>query len=151
SKQAVLWRQLSNTRMLPFYDVLQWPENHPRSCLVSPWMVNGNILQYLESNPQGDRRSQVLDAARGLKYLHTFDPSIIHRNLKGISNQACITGFSFHVSSVKLEPTAGANRSAALRWLAPELLRYQEIGKEKEHKTLASDVYAFACACYEVR
>ncbi|KAH7919118.1 kinase-like protein [Leucogyrophana mollusca] len=160
SKQAVLWRQFSNPRVLPFYGVFQWPENHPRPCLVSPWMVNGNILQYLESNPQGDRRSLVLDVARGLEYLHTFDPSIIHGNLKGAnvlvtsSFRACITGFSFcipaHVSSVKSELTAGANRNAALRWMAPELLRYQEVGQENEHKTLASDVYAFACVCYEI-
>ena len=59
TKEAVLWRQLSHPHVLPFYGAFHWSEVPPRLCLVSPWMENGNIVQYLERNPQADRQSLV--------------------------------------------------------------------------------------------
>ncbi|KAH7912276.1 kinase-like domain-containing protein [Hygrophoropsis aurantiaca] len=187
AKQALLWRQLMHPCVVPLYGVYHWPDKNPLPCLVSPWMDNGTILEYLKQNPQEERQPLVLDVARGLEYLHTFDPPIIHGNLKGSnilvspSFRACIAGFG---SSTFLQtfssatksgsdrdrghgppgpgstsdpgPTTsqskGSNRNAALRWMAPEVLREQEVGSGSTGKTaiLANDVYSFGCVCYEI-
>jgi hypothetical protein len=35
--------------------------------------------------PATDLIQKLLDIARGLNYLHTFDPPVIHGDLKGVS------------------------------------------------------------------
>jgi serine/threonine protein kinase len=51
----VTWRQLSHPNVLPFYGVFHLNNNRSRVCLVSPWMENGNIIQFLKKNPEVDR------------------------------------------------------------------------------------------------
>jgi serine/threonine protein kinase len=64
-------------------------------------MENGNIIEYNKANPHIERGAlvrhyesgqwrdadtypQVLDIVRGLDYLHSFNPSIVHGDLKGV-------------------------------------------------------------------
>jgi serine/threonine protein kinase len=49
--------------------------------------------------------------------------------------------------------TSGSSRAwyGSIRYMAPELLDPTMIGRAKPKKTFATDVYAFACVCYEVR
>jgi serine/threonine protein kinase len=55
SSEAVIWRQLLHPNILPFYGVYHLPNQGPRVCLVSPWMENGNIRQFLKQYPDIDR------------------------------------------------------------------------------------------------
>lgn len=56
-REALIWRQLSHPNLLPFLG-LYYVEN--RLCLVSPWMSNGHVLQFLENAPPDtDRLSLV--------------------------------------------------------------------------------------------
>lgn len=57
SREAVLWRQVAHPNVLPFYGVFDWDDGSGplRTCLVSPWMGNGNIVEYLELHPDSDR------------------------------------------------------------------------------------------------
>jgi serine/threonine protein kinase len=64
SHEAVLWRQLSHPNVLPFYGVYHWDQNRSRVCLISPWMSNGNIVQYLEDYPHANRINLVSEAQR---------------------------------------------------------------------------------------
>ena len=67
--------------------------------LVAQWMENGNIVEFLEDNEQGNRLKlartmfhfmrlsiesgkQLEDAARGLQYLHSMD--LAHGDLKAV-------------------------------------------------------------------
>jgi serine/threonine protein kinase len=110
SHEAVVWRQLSHPNLLPFYGIYR-SNNGCRVCLLSPWMDNGTIVQFLKKNPDvyrpglvsnrpgllqrvGDHTCcyfQVWDVANGLKYLHTMKPAIIHGDLKGVGQSKCIT------------------------------------------------------------
>ncbi|KAJ7088668.1 kinase-like domain-containing protein [Mycena epipterygia] len=149
-REALIWRQLCHPNLLPFFG-LYYLEN--RLCLVSPWMENGNILQFLSKDSQStDRISLILDVALGLEYLH--EEQVVHGDLKGInilvtpSHRACIAdfGLSSIVNAITLRFThsTASARGGTTRYQAPELLR----GESENH--FGSDVYGFACVCYEI-
>ncbi|KAJ6574514.1 hypothetical protein B0H19DRAFT_934461, partial [Mycena capillaripes] len=48
SREALIWRQLCHPNLLPFCGLYYLDR---RLCLVSPWMENGNILNYLRNKP----------------------------------------------------------------------------------------------------
>ncbi|KAH7925390.1 kinase-like protein [Leucogyrophana mollusca] len=158
SKEAVLWGQLSNPHVLPFCGVYRLPETPSRVCLVSPWMTNGNISQYLGKNAQANRLSLMLDVAQGLDYLHSFDPPVIHGDLKGANilitseSRACVADFGLCTLAedlnVQLSPASSSSGAGSLLWLAPELLQYE--GTERKRKSCATDMYSFGCVCYEI-
>ncbi|KAF8982244.1 kinase-like domain-containing protein [Cyathus striatus] len=153
-KEAILWRHIAHHNLLPFYGIYQLGDSGGRICLVSPWMDNGNITQYLQRNPQVDRQDLILDIIQGISYLHK--KSIVHGDLKGANvlisenGVACLADFG--LSSVvnthslvwtSIESTV--SNAGTVRWQAPELLDEESVGTTKE-----SDIYAFACVCYEV-
>ncbi|KAJ7108595.1 kinase-like domain-containing protein [Mycena epipterygia] len=149
-REAVIWRQFSHPNLLPFYG-LYYVEN--RLCLVSPWMENGHILKFLKSAPADTNRvSLILDVALGLQYLHK--ERVVHGDLKGMnilvtpSGRACVAdfGLSSIVDVLTLRfthSTTSARGGGTARYQAPELLL-----NSPNH--FASDVYAFACVCYEI-
>ncbi|KAJ6455891.1 kinase-like domain-containing protein [Mycena sanguinolenta] len=82
--EALIWRQLAHSNVLPFFGVYFTQEERPRLCLVSPWMENGNISSYLKRHPAGcNRLTLVLDVALGLEYLH--GRNLVHGDLKGLN------------------------------------------------------------------
>ncbi|KAJ7300978.1 kinase-like domain-containing protein [Mycena albidolilacea] len=148
-REALIWRQLCHPNLLPFFG-LYYVDN--RLCLVSPWMQNGNIMEFLRKPVNRDRLSLILDVARGLEYLHK--QKVVHGDLKAInilvtpSGRACIADFG--LSSVENamtlsfpHSTASTRRGGTPRYQAPELFQ----GKKHHY---GSDVYAFACVCYEI-
>ncbi|KAJ7207561.1 kinase-like domain-containing protein, partial [Mycena pura] len=150
-REALIWRQLSHPNVLPFFG-LYYLEN--RLCLISPWMDTGHIVGFLK-NPlwEVDHVALILDIAMGLEYLH--GESIVHGDLKGAnilmtpSGRACIADFGLasivNVMTIQFTHSTAKNAQGTLRWQAPEILR----GSRSNH--FGSDVYAFACVCYEAR
>jgi serine/threonine protein kinase len=96
----------------------------------------------------------LLDIARGLDYLHTFDPPVIHGDLKGVSihtllyttrttvlmdvqtnilitasRRACVADFGLCTLSQDLSfqftPTSGRFKAGTFWYCAPELLHKQ--------------------------
>jgi serine/threonine protein kinase len=51
ASEAIVWRQLRHPNVLPFYGVYHQDNTRSRACLVSPWLENGNIKQFLAQNP----------------------------------------------------------------------------------------------------
>ncbi|KAJ7126699.1 kinase-like domain-containing protein [Mycena epipterygia] len=149
-REALIWRQLSHPNLLPFYG-LYYVEN--RLCLVSPWMENGHILEFIKNSPSDvNRLSLILDVALGLEHLHK--ERIVHGDLKGMnilvtpSGKACIADFGLStitdVMTVKFTHSTANAQGGTARYQAPELLS----GDSLNH--FGSDVYAFACVCYEI-
>ncbi|KAJ7267303.1 kinase-like domain-containing protein [Mycena rebaudengoi] len=150
-REALIWRQLSHPNLLPFFGLYYW---HERLCLVSPWMENGNVLQFLRrtSASEAERISFILDISFGLEYLH--QSHVVHGDLKAInvlvtpSRRACITDFGLSsiadVVTLRFTHSTATAKGGTTRWQAPELLR----GEHPSH--YGSDIYAFACVCYEV-
>ncbi len=57
-QEALIWRQLRHPNVIRFLGVSK-ELFAPRYCLISPWMVNGNIMSYLEAHPDHDRLASV--------------------------------------------------------------------------------------------
>ncbi|KAF7351247.1 Protein kinase domain-containing protein [Mycena sanguinolenta] len=148
-REALIWRQLSHPNVLPFFG-LYYLKN--RLCLVSPWMSNGHLTQFLENaSPDTDRVSLMLDVAMGLEYLH--EKRIVHGDLKGTnilvtpSLRACVADFGLasiaDTMSGRLTHSS-LTKGGTTRYQAPELLATDI------PNNFGSDVYAFGCVCYEI-
>ncbi|KAJ7589942.1 kinase-like domain-containing protein, partial [Mycena floridula] len=158
SREIILWSQLSHPNVLPLYGIyyLEDVESSP-VCMVSPWMENGNLVQFLRSTADKiNRLLLTLDIASGLEYLH--EQGIIHGDLKGLNIlvtsapvRACITDFGLsNIIASQIPELTSDNRSSTqggtLAWQAPETMRHINPSKS----TRESDMYSFACVCYEL-
>lgn len=117
--------------------------------LVSPWLRNGALNDYLQTKHKelndGQQFALLRDVARGLQYLHLHE--IVHGDLSGFNvlidddGKARLTDFglsAFNPSRVSqaLLPTAPGG---TLRWMAPEHLSMDASNVLSK----ASDVYSF--------
>ena len=50
-----MWSYFSHPNLLPFYGIYQVIERLGCVGLVSPWMENGNVNEYLQANPGAPR------------------------------------------------------------------------------------------------
>ncbi|KAJ6573301.1 kinase-like domain-containing protein [Mycena sp. CBHHK59/15] len=148
-REALVWRQLSHPNLLPFFG-LYFLEN--RLCLVSPWMENGHIMDFLrDAPPDHDRLALMLDVAKGLEHLHT--ESIIHGDLKPTnilitpSGRACIADFGLssisEVASLKFTHSTTKIQGGTVRYQAPEVM-------QDNPNHYGSDIYALGCVYYEI-
>ncbi|KAJ3553050.1 hypothetical protein NP233_g12734 [Leucocoprinus birnbaumii] len=150
-KEAIIWGQLRHPAILPLYGVFYMDREKKKVCLVSPWMKNGNLVRYLSDNPAAPRGPLIYDIAVGIQYLQSAN--LVHGDLKGLNvlvndaGRACITDFG--LSSLRTDSTlsrafgASTIRGCSYRWASPELV-------DGKRPTMASDIWAFGCVCYEV-
>ncbi|KXN83155.1 Serine/threonine-protein kinase-transforming protein raf [Leucoagaricus sp. SymC.cos] len=154
-KEAILWSQLFHPNVLPFYGIY-CPDGN-QVALVSPWMEEGNICDYLKRNPAMPRLPLVLDILQGLSYLHRN--SVVHSDLKGanvlvtLGGSACLADFG--LSSID-DPAVlrwhslctATQAGGTVRWQAPELLGHEDT-EQITRANSKSDVYSAASVMYE--
>ncbi|KXN80643.1 putative serine/threonine-protein kinase PknB [Leucoagaricus sp. SymC.cos] len=146
AKDAIKWRQLVHPNILPFYSVyLLEKQLGSGICLVSPWMVKGNVLDYPKLDPETSRAPLVIDMLERLDYLHRL--GIVHGNIKPTnvlipsSGSACLAEFDLKGSWDNLP---------ALRWQAPELLGSETDESQVLEPPKKSDMYSIICVMYEI-
>ncbi|KAF7303823.1 Protein kinase domain-containing protein [Mycena indigotica] len=151
-REALIWRQLWHPNLLPFFGIYYLDK---RLCLVSPWMEAGNILAYLQTSQrpviETERLSLMFDVAQGLRYLH--GNNVVHGDLKAAnilvtpSGRACIADFGLasivDTITVRFKQSTTTVNGGTVRYQSPELIH-------GERRNFASDVYAYACTCYEI-
>ena len=96
AREMIIWTSLKHDNVLP---CLGFAEHNNLPALVSEWMENGNIIDYLTKNDDVDRvivvcvsslklrgLSLTLEKAKGvasgLEYIH--NEGIVHSDLKGV-------------------------------------------------------------------
>eukprot|EP00002_Diphylleia_rotans_P030967 TRINITY_DN640_c0_g1_i7.p1 TRINITY_DN640_c0_g1~~TRINITY_DN640_c0_g1_i7.p1 ORF type:complete len:2512 (+),score=542.25 TRINITY_DN640_c0_g1_i7:107-7642(+) len=120
-------------------------------CLVSELMEHGSLFDVLHDSkkviPLQLRIRFMLDIVKGMKYLHSSNPPILHRDLKSL-NILADDQFRLKVSDFGLTTLQGSDDSSnaingSLLWLAPEVL----LGNTY---TAESDVYSFGIIAWEI-
>ncbi|KAJ7583592.1 kinase-like domain-containing protein [Mycena floridula] len=153
-REAILWRQLDHPNVLPFLGV-SLEVFAPSFCLVSPWMSNGNLREYVQLHPDFNRLNAIRDIASGMQYLHGHIPPIVHADIRGhnvlVTNdlRCCLAdfGLSSITEGVALTNNSSSNRGS-FRWLAPEIILPSADVKQLNRST--RDIYAFGCTILEV-
>jgi len=173
-REAVAWRHLRHTNILPLLGVTMEPN---KLMFVSEWMENGNISAFVRKHQEVNRVQLLVDVALGLEYLH--DLNLVHGDLKGANilikkdRRACIANFGLStITSLAFGPStdsiAAFSEASGLsadsrislmdhmsggtaQWTSPELLYPDRYGLKRDHRpTKQSDCYALGMVIYEV-
>eukprot|EP00440_Ansanella_granifera_P066269 gb/GFBE01071879.1/.p1 GENE.gb/GFBE01071879.1/~~gb/GFBE01071879.1/.p1 ORF type:complete len:602 (+),score=126.05 gb/GFBE01071879.1/:1-1806(+) len=90
-----------------------------------------------------DYSRQVLE---GLEYLHTRDPAVIHRDLKGsniLIGEGSIVKLADFGCSKRTDETLTHTMRGSIPWMAPEVLAHSRYGR-------AADLWSFGCVVIEM-
>ncbi|KDQ16010.1 hypothetical protein BOTBODRAFT_89006, partial [Botryobasidium botryosum FD-172 SS1] len=154
AREAKIWSQLNHPNVLPFLGLCTLGSV---PYLVSPWMENGHVLDYVQKNSDVDRVRLLAQVARGLEYLHNLKPEpVIHGDLRGPnilispSGDACIADFG--LSELKTDIYDNYSTSFVTagnsRWRTPEILRATT--KEEARRNTTTDTFAFGRVMLEL-
>ncbi|KAL0574366.1 hypothetical protein V5O48_007589 [Marasmius crinis-equi] len=159
-QEALIWTQLQHPNLLPLLGV-NTNLFSTSFCLVSPWMVNGDVISFLKKNPGHDKFRVVYEIACGLDYLHSLSPPIVHGDIKGPNIlvdeyfRCCLADFGLADAAAEttvIHATSGVIKGS-IRWMAPEMYAFTTgmnvDNKPKEDKS-PRDIYAFACTILEI-
>ncbi|KAG8902679.1 hypothetical protein FRB99_004268 [Tulasnella sp. 403] len=143
--EANLWQRLDHPNVLQFLGTAPFEGN---LCLISPWMDNGSLKDYLPNHPDADRPKFLLETADALVYLH--GKLIIHGDVQATNilvsndNPPHALMCDFGRSRPTGIPTApGLKGAGMVKWQAPELW-------DNQPKSFKSDVFSFGITIYEI-
>ena len=117
--------------------------------LVTEFCENGNLFQFLHGKDAPDledveRLNLALEIAQGINYLHSFNPPILHRDLKSLNilldknYVAKIADFGW----ARLRDEHMTKLRGTFQWMAPEVIT-------NENYTEKADVYSFGIILWE--
>lgn len=149
-KEAELNCRLRHPNIVLFIGISIEPT---RLCILTEFMCRGNVRNLLVDEKNGNKEALDwslrlqwgLDTARGMAYLHSHDPPMIHRDLKttnllvdrGMNVKICDFGLSRLYSSMPMSSVG------TVQFSAPEVLK-QERYSEK------IDVFSFGTVLWEL-
>uniref|UniRef100_A0A7S3APK2 Protein kinase domain-containing protein n=1 Tax=Haptolina ericina TaxID=156174 RepID=A0A7S3APK2_9EUKA len=120
--------------------------------MVTEFLSLGSVFSLLHSKkppaplPRHVTLRMLADTARGMAYLHSCDPTIIHRDLKSqnllVSEDHVVKVADFGLSREYLQPAA-MTRVGSVQWAAPEVL----LGQSYSYK---ADLWSFGVVCWEM-
>lgn len=150
-REMKVWARLQHENILPFLG-FHLNGEFDEALLISQYEPHGSVLQYLKvTKPDNAIRLRfALQALRGLAYLHQSSPPICHGDVKGANiliNQRgeavlCDLGLVRVLEGGPTGLTTSDGFKGSITWCGPELL-------EGESRTLASDMWAWACTLLE--
>eukprot|EP00002_Diphylleia_rotans_P023720 TRINITY_DN4667_c0_g1_i1.p1 TRINITY_DN4667_c0_g1~~TRINITY_DN4667_c0_g1_i1.p1 ORF type:complete len:773 (-),score=169.82 TRINITY_DN4667_c0_g1_i1:362-2680(-) len=119
-------------------------------CLVSELMLQGTLTDVLRDEekelPLSLRIHFMHDIVKGMNYLHSSNPPILHRDLKSpnilVDDRFKLKVSDFGLSTLQGTPDADT-AVGSLLWLAPEII----LGKPYERP---ADVYSFGIIAWEI-
>ncbi|EJD49199.1 kinase-like protein, partial [Auricularia subglabra TFB-10046 SS5] len=133
--------------------------------IVAPFMVNGNLLQYIKQRPDADRQGLLIQVSEAVHWLHACK-DMVHGDLKCekvlVNDEGNALLADFGLSTfVEKEASSVTTMTAirnmnTLRFAAPELLLGFDDDDESNNttrprsKTCPSEVYAFGMLVLQV-
>ncbi|KAK9839216.1 hypothetical protein WJX81_001874 [Elliptochloris bilobata] len=123
----------------------------PRPAILSEFMHRGSLFDVLRKAGRSDARlarSVAVSVARGMAYLHSRQPPILHKDLKSpnilVDNNWRVKVADFGLAQMRSNvlPSTGAGFGTP-EWMAPEVLRCQACDER-------SDVYSYGVVLWEL-
>eukprot|EP01088_Endostelium_zonatum_P015504 TRINITY_DN3836_c0_g1_i1.p1 TRINITY_DN3836_c0_g1~~TRINITY_DN3836_c0_g1_i1.p1 ORF type:complete len:678 (-),score=150.23 TRINITY_DN3836_c0_g1_i1:6-2039(-) len=149
-REATIMRSLRHPNILQLLATYLDP---PDLCIIMEYMERGSLYNVIHDKTFSlswkIMRSILMDAARGMAYLHNSEPPVIHRDLKSHNllvdkNWKCKV-CDFGLAKMKVATGANSNTMTSCgtpAWTAPEVLR-------NEKYTEKCDVYSFGILVWE--
>ncbi|KAF9642010.1 kinase-like protein [Thelephora ganbajun] len=152
-KEVMTWKALRHPNVLPLLGVTM---SNNQFTMVSEWMFNGNINEFIKAHRDVNRFELLKDVALGLIYMH--GEGMIHGDLKGANilvdqyGHACLADFG--LSAIVLDPAYPTTLSSSVsagttRWSSPERLDPNQFGLKDSRPTKESDCYALGMTIFE--
>lgn len=147
--EAEIMLRLRHPNVVLFMGAVTRP---PNLSILTEYLPRGSLYRLLHrpnSYIEGKRRMRMaLDVAKGMNYLHTSHPTIVHRDLKSpnllVDKNWVVKVCDFGLSRMKHHTFLSSKSSAGTpEWMAPEVLR-NEPANEK------CDVYSFGVILWEL-
>ncbi|KAF8810194.1 kinase-like protein, partial [Phlegmacium glaucopus] len=117
--------------------------------IVTSWMPNGLLSEYIKSEEEYDKIKLVIGVARGVAYLHS--EGLVHSDIRGSSflvdelGKARLADPGL-ISVLANSPLmASGTMNVSYRWMAPELLK-----NSSAKATFATDVYSVTMTSWEI-
>ncbi|EJD37052.1 kinase-like protein, partial [Auricularia subglabra TFB-10046 SS5] len=131
-----------------------------QTAIVSLYMQNGNLMEYLKTHPDCDKKPLILQVAEAVNHLHSVE-RLVHGDLKCANilvsdyGEALLADFGLSTflekSQATLATMTGIRQLYTARFAAPELLAGGvDPSAKPQSKTCESDVYAFGMLVLEV-
>ncbi|RZC66312.1 hypothetical protein C5167_009996 [Papaver somniferum] len=148
-QEVLLMKKLRHPNVLLFMGAVTSPEN---LCIVTEFLPRGSLFQLLQRGScKLDKRRRVLmalDIARGMTYLHSRNPPVVHCDLKSsnllVDKNWTVKVGDFGISRLKNATyLTGKSGRGTPQWMAPEVMR-SDPSDEK------SDVYSFGVILWEL-
>ncbi|KZT52300.1 kinase-like protein [Calocera cornea HHB12733] len=171
-RECWTWAQLQHENIVPLWGIADLQKiavsgGFTQLCMVSPWMEQGNIMEFLKENPTANRLRLLWDIVKGVEYLHSLKPNkIVHGDLKGnnvlvdISDggpRARLTDFGLSYAIQELNdqiPSSSTSTSyrGNPRWMAFERVLPKKFGAKnaQDAHTTRSDVFELMRTFLEV-
>eukprot|EP01094_Clydonella_sp_ATCC50884_P018705 TRINITY_DN3506_c0_g1_i3.p1 TRINITY_DN3506_c0_g1~~TRINITY_DN3506_c0_g1_i3.p1 ORF type:complete len:405 (+),score=58.43 TRINITY_DN3506_c0_g1_i3:460-1674(+) len=147
SREASLLSVLRHPNIITFYGAAC---NEESLFLVTEYAERGSLYDLLNSDqcalPYDRRLRMALDTAKGMHYLHSLDPKVIHRDLKS-PNLLVMKDYRVKVTdfgtSKLLDNMTMTNNVGSPLWSAPEVLRFSSYSEK-------ADIYSFGIVLWEL-
>ncbi|KIO31675.1 hypothetical protein M407DRAFT_19409 [Tulasnella calospora MUT 4182] len=152
-RELAIWAKLQHPHILPLLGY-HLGNDYENAILISEYMPNGDLKDYIEKeNPAWMKRlALMIDATKGLRYLHNLNPPVCHADLKMRNilvtggRRAVLADFGLSVAlndhPTGLSTTTGLR--GTLRYYSPELVK-----EPSPRHSLASDIWALGCVLLE--
>ncbi|WZZ68945.1 hypothetical protein YC2023_080315 [Brassica napus] len=147
--EVQIMKKLRHPNIVLFMGAVTRP---PNLSIITEFLPRGSLYRLIHRpNNQLDERRRLrmaLDAARGMNYLHSCSPMIVHRDLKSpnllVDKNWVVKVCDFGLSRMKNSTYLSSKSTAGTaEWMAPEVLR-NEPADEK------CDVYSYGVILWEL-
>ncbi|KIO22694.1 hypothetical protein M407DRAFT_216143 [Tulasnella calospora MUT 4182] len=122
----------------------------PSPSFISPWYKRGNLHRHLSKLSETQRGHMLLGIAKGLEYLHSHSPPVVHGDLKpenvllSDSGEPLLADFGLSTILGEEELYTPSHRiGGSTPWMSPECI-------QGEPRSFQSDVYSFGSLAFTV-
>eukprot|EP00884_Botryococcus_braunii_P009129 jgi/Botrbrau1/18217/Bobra.53_1s0074.1 len=148
--EIAIMKRLKHPNVVLFMGAITQP---PHLSIVTQFVPRGSLFRLLHRTPNvvlDDKRKlrMAMDIARGMNYLHSCKPPVIHRDLKSpnllVDKDFTVKVCDFGLARVRRSTwLSGKSQAGTPEWTAPEVLRSQSYNEK-------SDVYSFGVVLWEL-